>query len=220
MIKLPDFESKFEYENYFYWTCGTQRIGKLLAHYELFKMAMNIEGSIIECGVFKGASLIRFAVYRKLFSDFNKKKLIAFDSFSKFPESENETEIKLREDFVNRCGEESISVQQLTEVLKYKGCDDNVELIEGDITETIPEYIAKNPDLKISILNLDVDMYKPSVTILENLYPKLQKGGILILDDYIVFPGETKAVDDFFKDKKVVIKRFPYTETPHYIIKE
>jgi hypothetical protein len=220
MIKLPDFESKFEFENFFYWTCDAQRIGKLLAHFELFKMSNNVEGSIVECGVFKGASLIRFAVYRKLFSDPDKKKLIAFDTFSKFPESEIENEIEMRADFVKECGEESIADWQLMEILKYKDCDKNIELIAGDITETIPGFVTENPDLKISLLNLDVDLYEPTVTILENLYPKLQIGGVLILDDYNTFPGETKAVDDFFKDKKVTIKSFPYTETPHYIIKE
>lgn len=220
MIKLPDFKSKFEFENYFYWTCDTQRIGKLLAHFELFKMSNKVEGSIVECGVFKGASLIRFAVYRKLFSGPDKKKLIAFDTFSKFPESHIEKEIEMRADFVKECGEESIADWQLMEILKNKDCDKNIELVAGDITETIPGFVSENPDMKISMLNLDVDLYEPSVTILENLYPKLQKGGVLILDDYNTFPGETKAVDDFFKDKKVAIKSFPYTETPHYIIKE
>lgn len=74
MIKLPDFSKAYEYENEFYLSCDKQRIGKLIAHYELFKMSQNIEGEIIECGVFKGASLVRFAMFRKLFqSKFERK---------------------------------------------------------------------------------------------------------------------------------------------------
>lgn len=220
MIELPDFAKTYDYENYFYWTCDNQRIGKLLAHYELFKLSRDVEGAIIECGVFKGASLVRFAIYRNLFSNPEEKKIIGFDSFAKFPLTNFEPDIKMRTDFVDECGEQSISTGQLIEVLKYKGCEQNVELIAGDITETIPEYIKKNPNLKISLLNLDADLYEPSVTILEYLYPRLQKGGILILDDYGVFPGETKAVDDYFKDKKVTVKKFPYSMTPSYLIKE
>jgi len=220
MIELPDFAKTYDYENCFYWTCDNQRIGKLLAHYELYKIVQNLNGAIVECGVFKGASLIRFAVFRNLFESPVSKKIIAFDSFAEFPHTNFEPEVKMRADFVEECGEQSISTEQLHKVLKYKSCDKNVELIAGDITKTIPDYIEKNPELSISVLNLDVDLYEPSVTILEHFYPRLQKGGLLMLDDYGIYPGETKAVDDYFKDKEVNIKKFPYSKTPSYLIKE
>ena len=49
MIKLPDFTKSFEYENNFYLSCSSSRIAKTLAHYELFKLANNLPGEIIEC---------------------------------------------------------------------------------------------------------------------------------------------------------------------------
>ena len=76
-----------------------------------------------------------------------------------------------------------------------------------------------NPELKISLLNLDTDIYEPAVTILEHFYPKITKGGILMLDDYGTHPGETKAVDEYFKNKTVEIKKFSFSMTPCYIIK-
>ncbi|MEO8209972.1 MAG: TylF/MycF/NovP-related O-methyltransferase [bacterium] len=220
MIELPDFSKTYDYENYFYWTCDNQRIGKFLAQYELYKISKDVEGAIVECGVFKGASLIRFATFRNLFSNPKTKKIIGFDSFAEFPQTDFEPDQKMRTDFIEESGEQSISVDQLSHVLKNKKLDENVELIAGNITETIPEYIKKNPDLKISLLNLDVDIYEPSVTALEYLFPRLQKGGILILDDYQYFPGETKAVDDYFKDKNVNIQKFPSSRTPSYLIKQ
>lgn len=220
MIKLPDFSRAYEYENDFYLSCDKQRIGKLIAHYELYKMSHDIEGEIVECGVFKGASLVRFAMFRKLFQSKYEKKIIGFDSFAEFPQTEFEADKKLRDHIVKEAGEQSISTLQLMEVLKNKSCDESVDLIAGDIIITLPQYVEMNPGLKISLLNLDTDIYEPSVTILENLYPKLEKGGILILDDYNVFPGETKAVDDYFKGKNVSIKNFPFSNTPYYLIKE
>ena len=220
MINLPDFSKAYEYENDFYLSCDKQRIGKLIAHYELYKMSHDIEGEIVECGVFKGASLVRFAMFRKLFQSKYEKKIIGFDSFAEFPQTEFEADKKLRDHIVKEAGEQSISTLQLMEVLKNKSCDESVDLIAGDITITLPQYVEMNPGLKISLLNLDTDIYEPSVTILENLYPKLEKGGILILDDYNVFPGETKAVDDYFKGKNVSIKNFPFSNTPYYLIKE
>lgn len=218
MIKLPDFSRAYEYENEFYLSCDKQRIGKLIAHYELYKMSQNINGEIVECGVFKGASLVRFAMFRKLFQ--TEKRIIGFDSFAEFPQTNFEEDKKLRDHIVKEAGEQSISTDQLMEVLRNKGCENEVELIPGDITVTIPEYLKENPDIRISLLNLDTDIYEPSVTILENFYPKLEKGGILILDDYNVFPGETKAVDDYFKDMDIEIKSFPFSSTPCYLIKK
>ncbi|MBK8982206.1 MAG: hypothetical protein IPM38_07760 [Ignavibacteria bacterium] len=134
--------------------------------------------------------------------------------------TEFEDDKKLREHIINEAGENSISAGQLIEVLKNKSCAENIELIEGDITVTLPEYVRSNPELKISLLNLDTDIYEPSVTILEELYPKIVSGGILILDDYKVFPGETKAVDDYFAGMNIEIKKFPFSATPCYIVKK
>lgn len=220
MIPLPDFGKTFEYENNFYLSCNTTRIGKMLAHYELYKMASNIPGAIIECGVFKGISLVRFAMFQELFNKQSPKKIIGFDVFDKFPET-NFTDDKIpREKFIEEAGEQSISKEQLKQVLKWKGIEKTVELVEGDITLTIPLYVQDHPELKISLLNLDVDIYEPSVTILEYLYPRLVKGGILILDDYNRFPGETKAVNDYFKDKYIRIQKFSFCTTLYYLVKK
>ncbi len=219
MIKLPNFKKSFDYENNFYLSCDSTRIGRLLAHYELFKMVSNIPGAIVECGVFMGASLARFAMFRELFENTHSKKIIAFDTFGKFPKtkfSQDENELKL---FFKEAGKESISKPQLMKVLNKKKIEKNIELVKGDITKTVPQYLKSHPELRISLLNLDTDVYEPAVTILENLYPRIVKGGVLILDDYGVFPGETKAAEEYFKDKKVEIKKFSFSTNPCYVVK-
>lgn len=220
MIKLPDPAKAFEYENNFYLSCDINRMGKLMAHYELYKAAADIPGAVVEAGVFKGAAFTRFAAFRELCGNPYSKKLLGFDTFGKFPETGFARDKKLRKRFIDSAGEQSISKQQLQDVLQRKGVARNVELIEGDITKTVPLYLKKHPELKISLLNLDVDIYEPSVTVLEYLYPRITKGGILVLDDYGVFPGETKAVDDYFKGSKIKIRKFAYCVTPCYIIKD
>jgi predicted O-methyltransferase YrrM len=219
MIKLPNFKNSFDYENNFYLSCDNSRIGKLMAHYELFKMTINKPGSVIECGVFKGISLIRFATFRNLLNK-KSKKIIGFDMFGKFPETNFEKDQKLRKKFIKDAGTSGISKKQLEQILKRKKLYEKIELIQGDITKTIPKYVEKNPNLKISFLNLDTDVYEPAVTILENLYPKIVRGGILALDDYGIFPGETKAVNDYFRGKNIKINKFAFSKTPHYIIKK
>jgi len=220
MIKLPNFNKAFEHENSFYLSCDISRIGKIITHYELYKMAKEIPGEIIECGVFKGASLTRFATFQKLLGTQLSKKVIGFDTFGKFPKTQFSKDKNPRKRFLDVAGEYSISKKQLMKVLKHKKLDTLVELVEGDITKTVPSYLNSHPKLRISLLNLDVDIYEPSVTILKYFYPKITKGGVLILDDYGKFPGETKAVDDYFKSQNIEIKKFPFCITPCYIIKK
>src|SRR5262249_30907245 len=114
---------------------------------------------------------------------------------------------------------QSISVEQLECVLAHKKCERNVKLVRGDICETVPRFVEENPHLRISLLNLDTDIYEPAKVILKYLYPLMVRGGILILDDYGTFPGETMAVDEYFLGQDVEIKKFPFCTTPCYIRK-
>jgi len=219
VIELPEYGKAFLWENSFYLSCDITRISKVLAHYELFKLALEIPGAIVECGVFKGASLARFAAFRDLFSSPLSKRIVAFDTFCEFPATEHEPDKAMREQLVQAAGNQSISVDQMMDVLEHKGCSRFVELVAGDICETLPDYVHTHPELKVSLLNLDTDIYEPAITVLENLYPRLERGGILILDDYGTFPGETKAVDDYFNGKDVEIRKFPFCMTPCYLMK-
>ena len=142
-------------------------------------MTKNTPGEIVECGVFKGASLSRFAIFREIFGESTSKKIIGFDTFDEFPKTSFIPDKKMRNKFIRIAGNHSISKNQMMRVLKNKGLIDKVELIQGDITKTVPEYIKHHPKLKLSLLNLDTDVYEPAVTILENLYPRLSSGGIL-----------------------------------------
>ncbi|MGD9901854.1 MAG: TylF/MycF/NovP-related O-methyltransferase [Vicinamibacterales bacterium] len=220
MIDLPDFTKPFDHENGFYLSCDVTRLSKILAQYELFKATLDVPGAIVECGVFKGASLARFAMMRDLFSQTYSKRLIGFDTFGPFPDTRFVADRGPRERFVADAGGESIAVDQLMDVLKRKHCDRFVELVAGDIRQTVPAYLAEHPELKISILNLDTDVYEPAVTILEQLYPRIETGGVLILDDYGVFPGETQAVDEYFAGRRPRIRKFPFCMTPCYVVKE
>ena len=122
--------------------------------------------------------------------------------------------------FIDAAGDESISKHQLIEVLSNKKCDYKVTLVEGNIMMTVPSFTQNHPELKIALLHLDVDIYEPSKCVIKELYPKLSLGGILILDDYGIFPGATKAVDDYLKDKQERVQRLPYAFAPCYIIKK
>ena len=98
----------------------------------------------------------------------------------------------------------------------------NVELIEGNIINTVPDYISKHPELKISLINLDCTIYEPTLTVLKNFYDRILPGGILLLNGYGKenIEGETNAVDDFFGTSEILINKLPFSFSPCYIVKK
>ncbi|WP_188261106.1 TylF/MycF/NovP-related O-methyltransferase [Azospirillum tabaci] len=221
MIDLPDFEKAFAYENDFYLTCQPSRIAKAIAHYEAFKMIRDVPGVILECGVFKGASFVRFAAFREMFGGAESRRMIAFDTFAEFPKTGYADDQMLRTGFIAAAGASSISDRQLMDVLQRKGCARNVELIAGDILETVPAFVERNPGLKIALLNLDTDVLEPARIVLEHLYPRMSRNGVVLLDNYGVFPGETAAIDACFAGMWADgggVRRFPFAATPSYMV--
>jgi hypothetical protein len=220
MFTPPDIAKAYDYENSFYLTCKPGRIGKLLAHYELYQMTAELAGSIAEFGIFKGPSFMRFAMFRSLFEHEDTRTILGFDIFGKFPPTVFEDDKPALKKFIESAGDESISEAQLMGLLEEKRCDQNVKLVPGDICKTLPEYLDRHPETRFSLIHLDVDIYEPSVCVVENTFPLLAVGGVLVLDDYGIFPGATKAVDDYFKDRPEKIRKFPFSGAPCYIIKE
>jgi len=219
MNNLYGLEKRFEYENGFYATADPSRFSKFISHLEFFKRTSEIRGEIVEFGIFKGNSFFRWIKFRDLLEQTNSRKIIGFDVFGDFPEANFEEDKLKRDAFVEETkGGKSISFEEITELLKKQNLQKNVEIIKGDILQTLDLYIEDNPHLKISLLHIDVDLYEPSKVILEKLYSKVTKGGIIILDDYGAFAGTNKAVDDFFKDK-VEIKKLPYAHAISYLVK-
>ena len=213
-----DSNLKWDYENGFYLTCETGRIGKFLNHLEIYKKLSNIEGEILEFGVYKGTSFVRLISFRDLLESKFSRKVIGFDMFGKFP---NKLSLKSDLEFVEKFESEGgygISQKDLSHFLAKKNTE-NFELIAGDITKTLPVFIKNNPDIKIAMIHIDVDVYEPTKLILESLWDKVVKGGVVMLDDYETVEGETIAVNEFFADKDVVISKPPFYHIPSYIVK-
>jgi len=92
--------------------------------------------------------------------------------------------------------------------------------MQGNIIETLPKYFEKNPQIKISYLHIDTDVYEPAKIILEHCFDRVVKNGLIVLDDYPTVLGEVNAVDEFFKDKDYVINKLSISHIPSFIVKK
>lgn len=170
----------------------------------------NILGDFVECGVWKGGNLILYNLLLNQKKILNRK-IYGYDTFEGMP-------LPGRYDFKydGRSAEdlyyERIKSSNgwckstLDEVEKniLKECpDNNIFLIKGKVEESL--LIEKNIPKKISILRLDTDFYESTKIELEVLFPRLETGGVLIIDDYGNYKGARKAVDEYFKNKPFLI---------------
>ena len=226
MIKLPKFtsQSMYDSETDFNLQMNRERLSKFLIHYEIFKKIVKIKGDIVECGIFKGTSFVRLALFRELFK--KRCKLIGFDIFADiYPNTSFKNEKKHREHWVKTAGHSSISESQMYKVFKKKNIK-NVKLIKGDVLKTIPEFAKKNKNNQISFLNIDLAFVEPTECALDYLYDNVSKGGAIVFDNYggtgkdgTFYEGETRVIKKFLKRHNKKIKFFDYFVRPSYIIK-
>ena len=178
----------------------------------------NIEGDIVECGVWRGGNLI---LSQKILASLgiNKKKIYGFDTFEGMTEPQDididmhgrkssdlmskTKKINNQKDIWAYCDFETVSKN-----IENNTTFNSINLIKGDVKNTL---IDNNLPKKISILRLDTDWYESTKIELEKLYPLLSTGGILIIDDYGQFKGCKKAVDEFFADNKLFFHYIDYS---------
>ena len=220
MINQFDENKSFMYENGFYLTSEPYRLGNIISHYELYKKIIDLPGAVVELGVFKGSSIIQWTTFRELLENENSRKIIGFDMFGEFP---NVSEVESDKTFVSNWNEqfknEFVSQEEIYKSLELKKLS-NVELVKGNIAETLPKYVKNHGEMRISLLHIDTDVYEPCKIGLQWLYDLVVPYGIIVFDDYSTIEGETKAVDEFFSDRAVRFHKFPFShEKPVYIIK-
>ena len=218
-IRNLNADSVWDYENGFYWYSHPSRLNKALAHYELYKSIVNLPGHVFELGVYKGASLIRLATYRSALEHESSRKIVGFDAFGKFPTRELSVEDDIH--FVERftdAGGDGLHEDELSALLDRKQFT-NIELVRGNVLDTLPAYLEAHPETRLSFLHLDMDVKEPTQFALDCLYDRVVPNGLIVFDDYNAVAGETEAVDEFIARKKLGIEKLPFYNVPAFVRK-
>ena len=151
----------------------------------------------------------------------NSRKYILFDSFQGLPKAK-EIDGKAANDwqadvagpfYHDNCAAEKVWVEK---ALKLSHTTD-YELVEGWFEDTVPKYVL---DQKISILHLDGDWYDSTKICLDHLFSKVTKGGLILIDDYQMWDGCSKALHDYLSENKLSEKIRQYKGTVTYLMKE
>ena len=181
----------------------------------------NIVGDIVECGVWKGGSMMAAA---RVLADVgvDDRRIWLYDTFTGMSEPTekdvdylgNTAEILLEQHDPEQsdsvwCKAAMDEVQRNIHSTGYPM--HQVEFIAGEVETTLK--LEQNKPEQIAILRLDTDWYESTRITLEQLYPRLQPGGVLIIDDYGHWKGCRAAVDEYFAEhnEPLFFSRIDYT---------
>jgi O-methyltransferase len=176
-----------------------------------------IEGAVVECGVWRGGSMMAVALALLARGD-PSRELYLHDTFEGMSEP---TDLdrgpggeSARAQLDRAARDEAVwAVAGLEDVqanLASTGYPrERVHLVRGKVEDTIPSTLPG----AIALLRLDTDWYESTRHELEHLYPLLAPHGVLIIDDYGHWQGARRAVDEYFaaSDEPVFLHRVDYT---------
>ncbi|OHB49680.1 MAG: hypothetical protein A2Y10_05855 [Planctomycetes bacterium GWF2_41_51] len=208
-----------------------QSLSKYLARADIFRKIINVHGSIIDGGVNAGCSLMTFASLSAIFEPVNyTRKIIGFDTFSGIPDI-HEKDFNLGKSSPHVCkggfradgfDQDILRAVKIFDSNRNLGHIPKVEIVKGDVRETMPLYLKENPHLIVSLLHLDMDVYEATKVAVETFFPRMPKGAILIFDEINQpgYPGETLAVMDTLGLRNLRLERCAYETGLSYAILE
>ena len=169
----------------------------------------DISGDIIECGVWRGGSMMLIA--KKLVAiGLTDRNLYLYDTFEGMtkpdridvsydntPAINTYNETYISEETSSWC---MSSFEEVYENMLSTGYPkEKIFLVKGKVEDTLQPDKHKS----ISLLRLDTDWYSSTLHELNCLYDKISTSGILLIDDYGHWKGARKAVDDYFLMKQI-----------------
>ena len=171
-----------------------------------------IPGDLVECGVWQGGSCMLMAL-TLMDAGADPRRIWMYDTYEGMTEPGNEDRIAASGQAVSERWTEgwwAAGTELVRSNLEKTGYPMALlNLVKGDVCETLDSHAPE----RIALLRLDTDWYASTKKELQVLYPGLNQGGILIIDDYGHFSGARQAVDEYFSDplSRPFFQRSDYT---------
>jgi hypothetical protein len=165
-----------------------------------------LPGAFVECGVWRGGSMMAVALTLVRLAE-TTRDLYLFDTFEGMTEP-GEEDVKQggehASDLLRRSSRDSsvwgvASLEKVREAVLGVGYPgERIHFVKGPVEETLPRHAPA----EIALLRLDTDWYSSTKHELVHLYPRLARGGVLIIDDYAYWRGARQAVDEYVQENE------------------
>ena len=201
---------------------SSKLLARLLFLHHIYLLQLNIHGVVMDFGTRWGQNLSVFSALRGIYEPFNRhRKIIGFDTFEGFPSvttkdgSAKIGDLAVVEDYekyLSSVIEHQENLSPTSHIKKY-------EIVKGDATLTLKDYLVRHPETMVSLAYFDMDLYEPTKQCLELLKPYMNKGCVVGFDELCdeTFPGETAAFREVF-GRGYKVNRLPITSRVSYIV--
>ncbi|MGD0967237.1 MAG: class I SAM-dependent methyltransferase [Candidatus Aquilonibacter sp.] len=192
---------------------GHMNIGRHLALYEAYKLTLPFAGHIAEAGMYLGTSSIYFAKLTQLFEPAALTLVLGFDWFQGAQGKGDEAHLVSE-------GAYAESYDRVCELIRVQGLDNIIRVNNLDLTRDLPAYFREHDHLQFKLVFLDCGYYDVVKPCIEEFWPRLTPGGVLLLDNFNheTAPGEARAVRELLPDRQIRTFNFAFQPTA-YIIK-
>lgn len=153
----------------------------------------DVEGAAAELGVYRGETAKLFHHYMP------ERTLYLLDTFNGFDQKDVMAEL-------SSTGQKTTSAHfsntsEKAVISTVKPLNENVKLLRGYFPESVTEELKQQ---SFALVHLDADLYQPTLEGLKFFYPRLSKGGIVIVHDYNAWFGARKAVEEFCAENAII----------------
>lgn len=208
-----------------------QALAIFLYKYELFKKVLDVHGSILEFGVFRGGGTFSFAQLSAILEPYNyQRRVIGFDTFEGFPEVGDKDTIygsktgpKKGDFYTSKKFDEELKANAaLFDKNRYLDHVEKISFVKGDVNHTLPQFLKENKHLVVSLVYFDLDIHEPTKNALQLILPRIPKGGIIAFDELNNprWPGETEALLDTFGISRFRLQKFSFEPCRSYCVIE
>jgi hypothetical protein len=191
----------------------------------VYRKAIEVPGCLVEFGSQWGASLNVFLLLKQIHEPWNAGRRIL--SFSTFEEGFKSVDPKDGSGVaVGDYGVAANWEKSLTQILNSHalrsplGAGQNFEVIAGDACATFQAYLESHPEIILSHVHFDMDVYKPTRDLLAVCLKRMPKGAVLIFDELNCpsFPGETTALQEVLGISNLALRKSPFQPYSAYAV--
>ncbi|MEX1112768.1 MAG: TylF/MycF/NovP-related O-methyltransferase [Candidatus Andersenbacteria bacterium] len=189
----------------------------------------DVPGAVVECGLGLGVSFVMLG--HLVGKEGKGRTLYGCDSFEGWPQpSETDSQSPRKP----KRGEWAVPEEHFLERLKHSMLQEKypelkIELVRGFYDQSLPDF----PDEPIAFLHADCDLEPSYKAVLENLWPKVSVGGVVLFDEYLEFPqreeygfgtiskwpGAYKAISEFFAGRPEKVQHDPLVDK-YFVVKQ
>lgn len=192
-------------------------VAKVLFLDSLYRGIRDLPGVILDLGTWLGANAVTFESLRAIHEPYNLgRRIVAFDTFSGYPVDANEQPAFFARIIAEGTYDSPPNYRDYLDSLLAAHEERNFgsqiskhQVIQGDVTKTLPEYFLGHPEAQVALAYFDLATQDATRIAIEAMEDRLMPGSMLVLDEFghSQYPGETQAYRDALSRRKHEIRK-------------